>query len=148
MSYSERLRVPSWWMLLGALFVASIAIAVFAYLEPWLAVTVITLSLLAVGLGIFAYGRTQLSVDREAFTAGRYRLEHAYIGEVTPYEGAAAREVMGPAADHRAFLFTRPYIVDVVRIDLVDPADPHSCWMVSTRRAQQLAKALSEGATR
>ncbi|MDO5676683.1 MAG: DUF3093 domain-containing protein [Propionibacteriaceae bacterium] len=146
MSYSERLHIPAWWIVLGLLFVASIGVAVIAYLELWLAITVIVLTLIAVALGLLAYSRTQLRVDSAAFTAGRYRLEHAYIGEVTPLEGEAARLALGPEADHRAFLFTRPYIPGLVRIDVEDDADPHSAWMVSTRRPAELAAALAKEA--
>jgi len=71
-----------------------------------------------------------------------YRLESRYIAAAEPYEGEAAREALGPAADPRAFLFTRPFITDVVRIDLDDLADPHPYWLVSTRRPKDLAAAL------
>ena len=55
-----------------------------------------------------------------------------------------AREALGPGADPRAFLFTRPFLSSVVRVDLRDPADPHPYWLVSTRRPRQLAAALEE----
>lgn len=148
MSYTERLHIPWWWIVIGILFVASVGVAVIAYLELWLAITVIALSLVGVALGLLAYSRTQLSVDAEAFTAGRYRLEHAYRGEVTAYEGEAARAALGPDADHTAFLFTRPYIDGLVRIDVEDEADPHGCWLVSTRRPKELAAALDKVAAR
>lgn len=144
MSYSERLRIPLWWIVVALVFVASIAVAVVAYLEMWLAVTVVALTALAVTLGLIAYSRTLLSVDDDAFSAGRYRLEHAYRGEVTPLEGDAARHALGPGADHRAFLFTRPYISSLVRIEVRDDADPHSCWLVSTRHPHELAAALTK----
>ncbi|WP_158069027.1 DUF3093 domain-containing protein [Tessaracoccus sp. ZS01] len=144
MSYSERLHIPWWWIVIGLLFVASIAVAVLAYLELWLAISVIALTLVGVGLGLVAYSATRLSVDGEAFTAGRNRLERDYIGEVTALEGEAARQALGPGADNREFLFTRPFIDGLVRVELADPADPHSRWLVSTRRPAELAAALSE----
>ncbi|GAA4905930.1 DUF3093 domain-containing protein [Tessaracoccus lubricantis] len=143
MSYSERLHIPWWWMVIGLLFVASIAVAVFAYLDVWLAVTVTLLALAAVVLGLLAYGTTRVTVDDAALTAGRYRLERQYIGNVTAYEGEEARVALGPGADNREFLFTRPFIDGVVRVDLNDPADPHSGWLISTRRPAELAAALS-----
>ena len=144
MTYSERLHIPVWWIVLAIFFVASVGVAVIAYLELWLAITVIVLTLVGVAVGLFAYSRTQLRVDDDAFTAGRYRLEHEYLGAVSAYEGEAAREVLGPKADHDAFLFTRPYISGLVRIDVEDDADPHSCWLVSTRRPHELAAALAK----
>ena len=54
------------------------------------------------------------------------------------------RIVLGPGADPRAFLFTRPFVGPVVRVDLRDPADPHPYWLVSTRRPGELAAAVEE----
>lgn len=144
MSYSERLHIPPLWAGVGILFVASVAVAVVAYLPVWPAVTVCVLTALFVGLGLLAYSRTTLTVDEQAFTAGRYRVERAYIGGAEGFEGDQARRELGPGADHRAFLFTRPFISGVVRVDLADAADPHPYWLVSTRRPAELAQAIEE----
>lgn len=143
MTYSERLQIPLWWAVIGLLFVASVGVAVIAYLELWMAVTIIALTFVGVALGLAAYSATRLTVDGETFTAGRYRLERRYIGAVTPFEGDDARAAQGPGADRTEFLFTRPFISGLVRIELDDAADPHSAWLVSTRRPQELTAALT-----
>ena len=60
-----------------------------------------------------------------------------------PKANRCAAHAVGPGADHRAFLFTRPFIRDVVKVTLDDPADPHPYWLVSTRDAAALAAALT-----
>lgn len=145
MTYSERLSIPWWWLVIGALFVASVGVAVFAYVELWMAVTIIALTLVGVALGLLAYSGTRLTLDENVFTAGRYRLEREYIASATAFEGDAARQAQGPGADRSEFLFTRPFINGLVRIDLADPADPHSAWLVSTRNPGELAAALNGG---
>lgn len=141
-TYRERLFIPWWWIIIAALFVVSIAVVVFFSMEPQVAIGVSVLALLGVGLFLLAYSRTLVSVEDGVLTAGRNRIEAGYIAGAEALEGEAAREALGPAADHRSFLFTRPFVRDVVRVDLADPADPHPSWLISTRRPKELAEAI------
>ncbi len=129
-------------MLLGLLFTVSVAVAVLAYVDPVIGLVFSALLLFGVALGLFSYGRTALRVDADGLSVGRYRLERGYIAGATALEGEAARTAMGPEADHRAFLFTRPFVAPLVRVDLADPDDPHPYWLVSTRHPGELAAAI------
>lgn len=142
MTYSERLHLPWWWMLVGLLFGASIAVAVLAYVELRVGIAFSVLLMLGTALLLFAYGRAALRVDDAGLSVGRYRLEGRYIAGATALQGEAARTALGPDADHRAFLFTRPFVPSVVRVDLDDAADPHPYWLVSTRHPEALAAAI------
>ena len=143
MTYSERLKVPALWLVVAALGLLSLAVAVFAYLPVGQSAAFTGLAVVGAAVGLYAYGRTPLTVDGEAFTAGRYRLERSYIADAEAITGADAAHAVGPGADYRAFLFTRPFIRDVVKVTLDDPADPHPYWLVSTRDAAALAAALT-----
>ena len=143
MTYSERLKVPALWLVVAALGLLSLAVAVFAYLPVGQSAAFTGLAVVGAAVGLHAYGRTPLTVDGVAFTAGRYRLERSYIADAEAITGADAAHAVGPGADHRAFLFTRPFIRDVVKVTLDDPADPHPYWLVSTRDAAALAAALT-----
>ena len=147
MTYSERLHTPWWWWLVGLFFGGSIAVAVLAYVPLEIGIAACALALLAVVALLVAYGRTKLVVDEDGLLAGRHRVEPEYLGPATAYEGDAAREALGPGADPRAFLFTRPVLSSVVRVDLRDPADPHPYWLVSTRHPERLADALRQEVT-
>ncbi|AQP46991.1 hypothetical protein BW730_05125 [Tessaracoccus aquimaris] len=147
MTYSERLHIPWWWMLIGLLFAGSLAVAVLAYVHLQIGIAVSVLIMLAVLLTLVAYSRTRVTVDADGLTAGRYRLGHPYIAAATALDGEQARAALGPDADHRAFLFTRPFLSSLVRVDLDDPADPHPYWLVSTRHPERLADALRQEAT-
>ena len=46
-------------------------------------------------------------------------------------------------ADARAYLLLRPYRKKAVKVSLSDPADPTPYWLVSTRRPDALAAALT-----
>ena len=142
MTYRERLHIPLWWGVIAVFFIVSIAIAVMAYLPLRMGIALTVLSALAVVLALAAYSTTKLSIEDGAFAAGRNRLDAAYIAGAEGFEGQAARDAVGVNADHRAFMFTRPYLNSVVRVDIDDPADPHPYWLVSTRRPHELADAI------
>lgn len=144
MTYSERLHTPWWWWLVVALFGGSFAVAVVAYVPLEIGITASALALVGVAALLLAYGRTRVVVDGNGLAAGRHRVEPEYLGPATVYEGDAARHALGPGADPRAFLFTRPFVGPVVRVDLRDSADPHPYWLVSTRRPGELAAAVEE----
>lgn len=143
-TYRERLHIPWWWGVIGFLFAGSIAVVLFFSMDVVPALAVSVLSLAGVALFLIAYSRTLIAVEDGAVRAGRNRLEAAYIADAEALCGDAARRALGPESDSRAFLFTRPFVRDVVRIDLADPADPHPHWLVSTRRPQELAAAVKE----
>lgn len=143
MTYTERLSVPWTWWLVGAAFEVAIAIAVLAYLPLEAGLAVCGLFLVAVIAGLLAYGATKIEVDAHGLSVGRYRLEASYLSGAEAFEAEAAREALGPGADPRAFLFTRPFLNDLVRVDLDDAADPHPCWLVSTRHPAKLAAAIN-----
>lgn len=145
MTYSERLYVPWWWFVVGFAVAGSMAVAVMAYVTLTAGIVFSAVFLLALLLLLVAYSRTRITVDGgQGLRAGRYRLEPGYIAVVTPLEGEPARQALGPGADHRAFLFTRPFVGSLVRVELADPADPHPYWLVSTRRPRELAAAIDK----
>lgn len=142
MTYRERLTIPWWWVLVALGFVASIAVVVIFSLNPTVGIVVSILTLIGVGIFLGVYSATPVEVADGVFTAGRNTLERRYIASAEPLTGEAARRAVGMDADPRAFLFTRPFIRDLVRVTLDDPADPHPYWLVSTRHPQKIADAI------
>lgn len=144
MTYGEQLRAPWTWWLVGFGLVGCIAIVVLAYLPPWAGISACVLAAVAVAAGLIAYGGTRLTVSQEGVRVGRYFLAAEYVAGASAFIGKEAGEAVGPGADPRSFLFTRPFVRDLVRIDLDDAADPHPCWLVSTRRPVAFAAAIEE----
>ena len=60
-----------------------------------------------------------------------------------PLDAAASHRVAGVDADARAYLLLRPYVKRSVQVPVQDPADPAPYWLVSTRRPDRLAAALT-----
>ncbi|MEO7586856.1 MAG: DUF3093 domain-containing protein [Arachnia sp.] len=142
MTYVERLRVPSWWWIVAALLVVSIALAVLAYVPSAPGFVVVGLFTLAVMAVVFSYGNTAIKVDGGVLHVGRHAIEGQWIAGVEALARDESAYAMAAGANPRDFLVTRPYISDLVRIRLDDAADPHPHWLVSSRRAEQLAAAV------
>lgn len=142
--YHEQLHAPvSWW----------VGSAVFAIACGWviLVATTFTAGLVttvvvggAVLAGVMAYGRAPVTVDSSTLVAGSAHLPLRFIGEVTVLDAAEWKHQMGPGADARAFIVSRPYLSCGVMIEITDPLDPAPYWLVSSRQPGSLALALSE----
>lgn len=144
MAYQERLRVPWVWWLLLLVLVVSLTVAVIAYVPIELGGTVVGLLAVALALVMFSYGNTAVRVSDDTLTVGGSKLEGEWIASAEALHGQDAATALGAGADSRDFLHTRPYTKDLVRIRIADPADPHPHWLVSSRRADELAAAITD----
>jgi hypothetical protein len=140
-AYQERIPAPVVWWIIGLGVVASMSVAVFAYVDVWIGVVFTVLAVAAVVVGLLAY-TLRIVVDDGVLAVGRNRLEGRYIAGAVALEGTDAERALGPAADRRSFLATRPYVRSIVRVELDDPADPHPAWLVGSRRPNELAAAV------
>jgi hypothetical protein len=142
MRYRERLSVPALWWLLAAGFALSLLLAIGLYLGPIWGLVAGTAAVV-VAAALFQKAAILLVVDSEAIRVGRAEIEHRYIAGCRAFDAEATRRRSGVEADARAHLVLRPYIATAVEITLADPADPVPYWLVSSRRPQELAAALT-----
>lgn len=142
MSYRERLRVPAAYWLIGLFFgLTSVTAITFALGNlVLLGSTLATVALLAWAL--LGYSAATLSVGPDGLRAGPSLLEWPYLGRVRVLDEAATRQRLVAAADDGSFLFVRPYVKRAVEVEVRDPADPHPCWLVSSRTPVELAAAI------
>ncbi len=84
-----------------------------------------------------------VEVTADTFTAGRGRIERRYLGKATAFSGQDALDQTRTKLDARAFLVIRGWVKDVVKVELNDPNDPTPYWLVSSRKAPELAAALN-----
>jgi hypothetical protein len=141
--YDERLGVPLRWWAQGVMLLATFWLAFVVAIPgvvPWLLTAVLGVILV---LGLTSYGSTRLAVADGEFRAARAHIALEHLGPAEILDAEGTRLALGPAADARAFLVTRPYLKQAVRVPLDDPADPTPYWLVSTRRPEALAAALN-----
>lgn len=85
-----------------------------------------------------------IMVTRDAFTAGKARIEHQYLGDIEAYDGDAATAERGTRLHGLAYLCIRGWVSPVVKVFVVDDADTTPYWLVSTRHPLDVVKALQE----
>jgi Protein of unknown function (DUF3093) len=140
--FDERLSVPLWW------FLPAVAVAVllgaevhlgYPGIRSWIgyAVTVPLAVLILIALS-----RTRVRVTDDELQAGSARLALSHVGRVDVVAKADKQVALGPQLDPTAFLLHRPWIGPVVRIEVLDPADPTPYWVVSVRDTEGFVRAL------
>src|SRR4051812_4798071 len=106
----------------------------------WSATAVLVLAM----TGLFlAYGAARIDVADGWLRAGRARISGEFLAGAEPLDADATRRVAGPEADARAYLLLRPYLKRSVRVTVRDERDPAPYWLVSSRRPEQLAAAVT-----
>jgi hypothetical protein len=106
-----------------------------------------TIILPIIAFVLFAWWLNSLTlsiiVTEKQLFVGEAHIDRKFVPGATAYHGDDARAARGVDLDARAFLKIRPWAKPVVRIDLDDANDPTPYWLVSSRRPDELAAALS-----
>ncbi len=139
--FRERLW-PAWWVFLATALVIPASLLVFLPISPaaGVASAIVLYGAIVVALLVTT---PSIEVTEGMLRVGRARIERSYVGEVTAHRGADAVAERGTRLDARAWLVLRGWITGVVRIEIVDDSDPTPYWLVSTRRPDELAAALT-----
>lgn len=142
MLYHERLSPPlSWWLLTTAAVVAA-WLTVETVTPPrvtWIITAVVGAALYGL---MFILARTTVRIEDATLFAGPAHIAVDYIGEVTALDQDQTQLLMGRDANPQAFLVTKPYIKQAVKVTITDPRDPTPYWLISSRQPQLIAQAL------
>lgn len=141
-SSRERLTAPpSWWV--AALLFGGICgwIMVVAANPTWGLVTAVVATA-AAGALVRAYGGLTIRAGVDGLHVGDAFLPIEAIGEAVALDRVALRASLGPDADARAWLRTRPYIDTGVRVTVDDSSDPTPYWLISARNPEAVVAAL------
>ncbi|WP_132993532.1 DUF3093 domain-containing protein [Gordonia zhaorongruii] len=143
--YSERLTVPMWWWLAGAVLTAVLGyeIQLAAYGRAWSVLAYPLLGAL-VAWGIWSMGRTPVRVAADgSLQVHKASLPSDVIARGAAIPPSARSAAMGRQLDPAAFVMHRSWIKSMVLIVLDDPDDPTPYWLVSTRHPEKVLAALN-----
>jgi len=110
----------------------------------WVAGIVAGGLLYAACVAILVASAATIEVSDDTLRAGRARIPLAMLGMAEKFTGDEAVLERGQRLDARAWLLIRGWIKPVVKIPVLDPADPAPYWLLSTRRPAGLLKAINE----
>jgi hypothetical protein len=141
-SYRERLIAPLSWWIVALIFGGICGWIVMVAATPLLGTVAAIGGTLVAGALIWSYGSLTVRADAHGLKVGAAHLDAAHIGTVTPLDRVAFRANLGPEADARAWLRTRPYVDGGIRVEVKDPSDPVPYWLLSCRRPEAVVAAL------
>ena len=143
-TYRERLTAPlSWWVMVVAFGLVWGWLLLVATNRP-IAIGAAVIATVVAGSLAWSYGSVVVQAGPDGLRVGSAHLPHANIGGVAVLDSRGFREELGPQADARAWLRTRPYIDAGLRVEVADPSDPTPYWLVSSRRPEAVAEALRQ----
>ena len=141
-NFKEKIAWPFWLWLFLLFLAASLALAFWAALgNLWAA-----LSMIVQLLGLLLLSRKSLlevSVEGDWLHVGRAKIDRTFIVQTTDLDSVAMRALRGPRADPASYVQIRFWIPAGIKIEISDPEDSTPYWLVSSKKAQLLAAALS-----
>ncbi|MEE2522705.1 DUF3093 domain-containing protein [Pseudarthrobacter sp. J75] len=138
--FDERL-LPSLWIWLFAVGFSGAGILVFAPISieaGFIAAAV----LLVIVSTLLLLSTPRITVTDTELTVGRATISREYISGASAHRGPDATRERGTGLNALAYLCIRGWIDPVVRIEISDPADRTPYWLASSRRPDELVKAL------
>jgi hypothetical protein len=106
------------------------------------AATISALIALLAGAVIYLKGAKEISFDGHILRVGRANIESRYLGEVTVLAQSdflLARTRLADPAAYSALIF---WVSRGVKVEINDARDATPYWLISTKRGDELARAL------
>ncbi len=143
MLYRERLWPTAWVWILAVCLTGSLGIAYgAAYGVVVGALAFIPLSVVVLGILIIA--APIVTVTSEHLRAGRAVIPCEVLTQCAELDSAGMRRALR-LADPRLYMLVRPWSVrQGVIIEVDDPHDPHTSWLLSSRHPEALMQALAQ----
>lgn len=137
---------PSPWVIIALALVVPATLLVLAPVS--LEAGIIGAVVLYGGCLALAFGTApRISVSSGRLAVAKASIPLELVGEVVVYEGADATAQLRTKLDARAWLMIRGWVHTLVKIEIIDPADPAPYWLVSSRRPHELAAAIAVART-
>lgn len=139
--FKEVIRPPFWLIAFMYFMLFSLVLAVWAALGNNAAINAFAISIVIGAVTIYL-GTSTITVDE-----GELRIKKAHI----PIEFLGASEIIGKkdfsfartrGADPAAYFATAFWISQGITVKVTDERDPTPYWLISTRKADELAAAL------
>ena len=141
--YKERAPWPIWLWLFLLFLAASLALAIYAALGTrwgWISLLIQLLGLLFLS----QKSALDIEVTDTHLQVGKAQIERKFLGKIEVLSSEEMRRGRGPLSDPAGYMALRFWIPAGVKIEINDAHDPTPYWLVSSKKAQPLAAALSQ----
>ncbi len=135
-------RWPIWLWLFLLFLAGSLALAVEAALGNNLALAIMLGQVILIAWASIS-STLEISVDDGFLYVGRATIERSFIASVTVLNSEEFSRIRARDANPLCWMAIRFWVPTGVRIEINDPRDPTPYWLVSTKKAAELAAALN-----
>ena len=142
LTYAEKSKLPLkvWVFVIG--MTVSIYLAIWAPLGVMPALLMTLLFFVGI-LAVLNKMQTRVSISKDYLYANNAKIEIKYIKKAIPLNKLEFRDLNGVFADPAAFLATNFWTNTGVKIELKDKNDPTPYWLISSKRANEIAEKLN-----
>jgi len=140
--FHEKMRAPLWVSAFLLFLMSSFSLAIWAALGNFAALGASLLELLAIASYIRAT-TLEITVTKGWLIVGPAAIERAFLHDFEELDTASMRRARGAEINPAAHLAIRYWVSTGIKIGLRDPKDPTPYWLVSSKRADELAKVLN-----
>jgi hypothetical protein len=139
--FKEVIRPPFWLICFIYFMLFSLVLAIWAAFDNTAAINAFAI---AIVLGLVAiYGATStITVDENELRIKRAHIEKKYFGEISIIDKKEFSFLRTRGADPAAYLATTFWISKGIRMEVSDTRDKTPYWLISTKKAAALKKAL------
>ena len=139
--FREVIAPPVWLLAFIYFLFSSISISLWAAIgnTPALVCQIILTGAL---IYIAIRSRMVIVIDEKELRINKAHIEHKYLGEVRVLDVQAMRNARGRDADPSAFLAIRFWSSRGVLVKVNDSRDSTPYWLISSKRGDELAKAI------
>lgn len=141
-TYFEQISWSIWVWLFMALMSASIFLAIWAPLGSNAAIGITLLSIIGLYL-ISLKMQTTTFIQGDFLYVNQAKINLKYLKSATALNEKEFKKAIGVEADPAAFLAINFWIKTGVKIELNDKNDPTPYWLISSKRAGELAEKLN-----
>ena len=139
--FKEVIRPPFWLISFLYFMLFSIVLAIWAALGNTAAINSFAIALV-LGAVIIHFGTSTIIVDEGELRIKRAHIPIKYLGECTIIDKRNFSFARTRGADPAAYFATTFWISQGLTVKVNDERDPTPYWLISTRKASELAEAL------
>lgn len=139
--FKEVIRPPLWLISFLYFMLFSLVLAIWAALGTNAAINAFAISSV-LGALIIHLGTSTIIVDDDELRIKRAHIPLRFLGECIVIDKQGFSKARTRDADPAAYFATAFWISEGLSVQVIDERDPTPYWLISTRRAIELAEAL------
>ncbi len=141
-TFKEVIRPPFWLVCFLYFMLFSLVLAIWAALGNNAAINAFAIALVT-GAVIIHLGTSTITVEDGELRIKRAHIETKFLGDIEIIGKKDFGFARTRGADPAAYFATAFWISQGLKVEVRDERDPTPYWLISTRRAKELAEALS-----